>query len=395
MRIRAAICLLTITSRVALAQGETGMQSVVGRVVHDLCDKRVALLGESSLHAFGETLAFKAEVTRRLVNECHYNVFLIESGAYDFLEIAKTLGAHRSVDDSTVEAAIGGIWANQDMAALVPFLAEKANAGALMLAGLDDQLSRGTWAQRGMAKELTAHLQSSERSTCLAILERHMLWQYSADAPFGPADKARILGCIDKIDASLSRVAAPRQRSEGDYDRAMLDNLRRMFARELRDSSADLKTRLFNDRDSSMYRNFRWWSSRFPSRAKVIVWTATVHAAKSLRGVPGSEKQMPMGSYIQHEFGDGAFVLAFSARSGRYRLSRQPERTLTPAPDTTLEGRLLANKDADTRYVGHAELRQLGAIAARPFSQDFALTKWDEVFDGIVVFREERPPRLR
>jgi erythromycin esterase-like protein len=389
--IRRALCLLTITSAATLAQPEPSMQRVVEQVVHDLCDKRVALLSEPNAHAFGKTLAFKVEVARRLINECHYNAFLIESGAYDFLEIDKTPRAHGSVDSTMVAAAIGGIWANQDMAVLVPFLAEKANAGKLTLGGLDDQLGRGTWAQRRMPEELADHLTGADQAACLAILQRHMLWQYTAEAPFGPADKARILGCVDEIDSSLSHAG---ERSAPEYDRAMLDNLRRTFAREFRDSTSDLDTQLYNERDSSMYQNFRWWLSRLPGRSKIIVWTATVHASKSLRGVPGYENHVSMGSYLHRDFGDDAFVLAFSAAGGTSRFSRQSERTLADAPDSSLEARALAKTDAGMRYLRRLELRRLGTIAARPFGGDFKRANWDDVFDGIVVFGEERPPRL-
>jgi len=391
INIRFALCAFTIASRAALAQPEPGMRAAVEAVVHDLCGKRVALLGEPSTHAFGKALVFKVEVVRRLINECHYNAFLIESGAYDFLEIARTLRAHRMVGDSTISAAIGGIWANQDMAALVPFLAEKANAGTLTLGGLDDQLSAGTWAQHRMPEYLANHLTGADRAACLAILERHMLWQYTDNAPFGPADKARILGCVDKIETKPSRAG---DKATGEYDRAMLDNLRRTFARELRGSTPDLETRLLNERDSSMYRNFRWWSLRLPVRSKIIVWTATVHASKSLRSVRGHENQVSLGSFIHRDFGDDALVLAFSASGGTYGLNRQPEHVLAPSPDSSLEARVLAETDADTRYFGRRELRQLGPIAARPFRVDFKRANWADVFDGIVVFREERAPRL-
>lgn len=33
-------------------------------------------------------------------------------------------------------------------------------------------------------------------------------------------------------------------------------------------------------------------------------------------------------------------------------------------------------------------------VAARPTSSDFKTAQWDEVLDGIVIFREERPPEF-
>ena len=49
------------------------------------------------------------------------------------------------------------------------------------------------------------------------------------------------------------------------------------------------------------------------------MWTATLHAAKSLCGVSGSERNVSMGSLLHRDFGTDAFVLAFSAVSGTVR----------------------------------------------------------------------------
>jgi erythromycin esterase-like protein len=51
-----------------------------GLIVRELCGKNVALLGESPLHGFGKTLQFKVGLVRRLIDECHYNAFFMESG---------------------------------------------------------------------------------------------------------------------------------------------------------------------------------------------------------------------------------------------------------------------------------------------------------------------------
>lgn len=184
--------------------GQPAMQSEIDAVVHDLCGKRVALLGESPLHGFGKTLEFKAELVRRLVDQCHYRAFFIESGIYDFLNIEKRLKSGERVDEVMVAAGIGGLWANREVEALIPFLLKEAQAGALVLGGLDDQLGRGTWAQREMPAELTSYLQGDDRPRCLAVLQKHLLWQYSSEAPYGPKDKALILDCLDKIDAAAA-----------------------------------------------------------------------------------------------------------------------------------------------------------------------------------------------
>ena len=74
---------------------------IVDRIVHDVCAKRVALLGESPTHGFGESLQLEVEIARRLVDECHFNAFIVESGAYDFLKFRKS---RRLAGRSTVPA---------------------------------------------------------------------------------------------------------------------------------------------------------------------------------------------------------------------------------------------------------------------------------------------------
>jgi erythromycin esterase-like protein len=344
------------------------------------------------MHGFGKTLQFKVDVARRLVDECHYTAFFIESGAYDFLHIQKLLKSGQTVTRPMLVAAIGGLWDTREVEPLVPYLLEKAQRGDLVLGGLDDQLGRGTYAQQQMPADLAEFLQGDEKARCLAILQRHTLWQYGSDAPYGPKDKALILGCLDQIE---SGVSAPSAGAGRDYVMAMIENLKRTFARDFRPeapSSLDPNIEDFNDRDRSMYVNFKWFMARLPAKAKVIVWTATSHAAKDLSGVPGQEKFVPLGLYIRHDFNGEAFALGISAASGSYGMARQPVRPLAAAPANSLEGRALDDGGADVRYLDARRIRDLGSVPARPLGPDFKTARWGDVLDGLVVFREERPP---
>ena len=372
-RIARLIALLCLCTGVRAAETD--------RVVSDLCGKSVAMLGESPLHGFGKTLEFKVELVRRLVGECHFNAFFIESGIYDFLNIQRRLRSGQEVTEPMVAAAIGGLWATREVQPLIPFLLEKAKSGNVVLGGLDDQLGRGTWAQRDLPADLTEHLTDEAKSRCLAILQRHTLWQYGSDSPYGPKDKALILGCLDRVDAS-------------EYDAAMVDSLKRLFARDFRaDVPAGADTRLLdgNDRDRSMYLNFQWLMARLPARSKVIVWAATTHVAKELSGVSGAEGMVSFGSYVRREFGDRAFTLGFSAYSGSYAMTGQPVRQLSAAPENSLDGRTSAD---GVNYVSLGELRKMGPIPARALGAGFKTARWDEVVDGMVVFREERAPEF-
>ncbi len=330
--------------------------SAADPVLRDLCGKRVALLGESPLHGFGKTLEYKAGLVRSLIDQCHYNAFFIESGIYDFLNIESRLKAGQDVTEPMLAAAIGGLWATREVQPLIPFLLERAKAGRLTLGGLDDQLGRGTWAQREMPAALM-------RGRCLAIFQKHMLWQYTAAAPYSPQDKTLMLGCLDQLGSN-----------------AMVDNLRRLLDRDFQPSDASA-------RDRSMYLNFEWWIRRLPPRRKVIVWAATTHLAKQ-----GTEA-VPLGSYLHREFGSRAFVLGFSAYSGSYAMTGQRPHTLPAAPANSLEAVAFAGRQSDSAYLSPRTLRKCGPVPARQ-GASFKTARWDEIVDSLLIFREERPPEF-
>ena len=360
-------------------------------VVHALCGKSVALLGESPVHGFGKTLEFKVELVRRLIDECHYNAFFIESGFYDFLNIQKRLNSDQEVTEPMISAAIGGLWATHEVQPVIPFLLDRAKSGRVILGGLDDQLQRETYAQREMASDLVEYLEGDEKARCLATLQRHALWQYTDDSPYGPKDKALILGCLDSIEKRPSSAAPLRE-----YYTEMVESLKRRLAWDFRQvvpKGVDESILDRNDRDHWMYVNFQWLLSRLPAHSKVIVWAANVHVAKELSGVPGEEGLVPFGFYVRREFKSRAFALGFSAYSGSYAMTGQPVRQLSVAPDDSLEAQALAGRDSDTIYISLKQLRKFGSVGARPLGTSFKTAQWDDVLDGLVVFHEERAPQ--
>ena len=362
--------------------------------VHALCGQSVAMLGESPVHGFGKTLEFKVELVRRLVDECHYNALFVESGIYDYINIQKKLKSGQDVSDSMISTAIGGLWATREVQPLIPFLREKVKAGSLTLGGLDDQIERGTYAQHEMPSDLVQYLPGNERSQCLAILQKHMLWQYTDDAPYSPSDKAKIVGCLDRIDA---RLLLPEESNKSwvEEDKAMIASFKRNLARDFVENDftrSGQELMWINDRERSMYLNFQWLLSRLPRHSRVIVWAATVHLAKALSVVKGFEGRVPLGSYIRQDFGDRAFSLGFSAYAGDYEFIRPPVHDLSTAPHNSIESRSFANHDSDTVYISLKQLRKFGSVEARPLGTDFKIAHWDQIVDGLIVFRKERAP---
>ena len=366
---------------------------VMDPVVRAMCGKRIALLGEPPIHGFGKTLDFKVQLVRRLVEECHYNALFVESGIYDYLHIERQLRSGKGVPDAMIAASIGGLWANREVAALVPFLRKRVNAGNLKLGGLDDQIGAGTYASQEMPFDLVRSLPEDEKSRCLPILRRHMLWQYTQEAPYSPPDKAKLVGCLDELAAGLSHAEAGTGTAE--ESRAMIDSLQRNLARNFTEddfTKKDQELRWVNDRDRSMYLNFTWLLARLPPHSKVIVWAATVHTAKNLSDVEDLGGRVPLGSYLERDFGRQAFSLGFSAYSGAYAFTHQPVQHLNDAPPLSLEGKVFARSGSDAVYLSRKQLRGYRFVAARPLGPDFETAHWDQVVDGLVVFREERAP---
>ncbi|WP_426732349.1 erythromycin esterase family protein [Myxococcus faecalis] len=367
----------------------------VDRVVRDLCDKRVALLGEDSHHGSARTLEVKVELTRRLVEECRYDAFFIEAGVYDFLRIQERLDAGQPITEDMVADAVEGMWANEEVAPLVPLLTRWLRAGTVVAGGLDDQVNRGTYAQREMAPELLPALADPRRAGCGEEIERYMSWRYDDAHRFTAASAARIQGCWAELAAGAST-----SRSHG----WMARNLERFFARQVavmsrppppEGSPTDWST--FNDRDQSMFANLQWHLSRSPGPRKAIVWLATVHAAKDLEHLDdGGGPPVPFGSHVRARFGEQAFVLGFSALQGKYSLASTPRTyDLEPARADSLEAWALSSPSADSRYVDAHQLREIGTRVARAVNYRWMMAPWDTVIDGLLVFREEAPPRPR
>ncbi len=323
------------------------------------------------------------------MNECHFGALFVESGIYDFVNIERRLSAEQEVSPAMLSAAFG-LWGPPRTEPLLPFLLERARAGKLVLGGLDDQIGRGTYAQLEMPDHLLRYLRGDTRRACLSVLTRYTKWQYTDDAPYNRKENAAILGCLRMLDAAAASSPA----TEATVDRQLLASLTRDFRRDFPESGAtgaDTTFRTSNARDSSMYQNFEWLSSRLPRRTKVIVWAATTHIAKRLSSVPGKLTQVPFTQLGGAKLHDKVFVLAFTAGSGTYGMPRQTVRELSEAPDTTLEGRALRDSPNDMVYVGPQELASLGTVSARLASVDFTKARWANAFDAVVVIRRENP----
>lgn len=371
------------SASVTSAAASTGPEAQIRRLVGSLCDKQVVLLGEAD-HGDGRSWQIKSSIVRALVASCGFNAVAFESGMYDFLalEAAYQAGTATRAD---LASAIGAIWSGaRQMQPLVSDLHSWSSSGSVRVLGIDDQIhSTAYFAQRGLPAALTAHLADRRGAQCEAGLFRHTTWAYDDAHPFDEQANERLLACLDEVGVALqSRLRSPQRFGE----LAMAESLHRFLSRSFVSDAAES----FNARDASMFQNLRWHLDRLGPETRLIVWTAGIHAARTLEPIEAYRGRIPLGG----QFGaldDGRLAsIGFTAASGASQPRGRPRLVLDPAPADSLEGRALGDGQA-LRYLDADALAGFGAIAARPLGHRYHRARWDQVFDGLVVLREEMP----
>jgi erythromycin esterase-like protein len=174
----------------------------------------------------------------------------------------------------------------------------------------------------------------------------------------------------------------------------MLDNLAGYFARER--AAAERGAAPAPDRDLVMAQNLAWWSARLPNDAKIVVWTATVHAARAPGAQPSLPRGVPpFGARLAERWEDQLAVIGFTALQGQWSRAGRPSQPLTSVPPNALEARALGaatpNDAAGWAYLDRATLRSLGSVPSRLFG-NVTTTDWSTAFDGVLVIRDEGAP---
>lgn len=358
------------------------------RLVRDVCNKRVVLLGEDAHHAGGGTLAAKTVLVSRLIDECGFSAVVFEASLPEFVDLSRAFAAGKA-SPARVADAIGGLWSvASESDPLIEALFERASRKQVVLAGLDGQIgSTNLYVQTELADELAGTLADPRRSACRAELQRFARWQYDDASPFDDATRARLRACLTEVKTAVSG----RTRSTA-ADEAAAMAAAWQSAIEASDPTLSPSAG-FNARDRAMHQALQWHVARLPRDSKILVWCATVHAARSLRGVPALAEQVPLGSYVHRDFGDAAAAIGISAQGGSYGRGKAPATVLVAAPAASLEARAFASDGAsDFGYLGRADLAQYGPGTARALDYSkLTDATWHEIIDGLLVLREEHP----
>jgi erythromycin esterase-like protein len=368
---------------------DTGDADALTDVTHDLCDRQTVMLGESATHGDAHTETFKVALVERLVNECGFDSVFFESSHYEFLNIARRIRTGQTVSVDQVSSAVGGLWKfDQEFQPLVPFLLARAQAGQISLGGIDDQLGQvgQDYANVEMVTELTGFLPLQPRQDCRLALHRHIYSDYTKDAPYSKSDRSQITTCLSDIQhiVAADRTTDLAGREE---KQEMVSAVQRWISRDFASNAEWIV-----ERDRSMFQNFEWLRRQQSWRHKVILWAATVHIAKQGDPAWADRTGRNFGSYVHQEYGVGAFSLGFSALTGSYREGRRDVHEMPAAPPDSLEEQAMRRSGLNEVYVGSAHLAAMGTLPGAIFRHSYQTFPWANLLDGVVIFRQERPP---
>jgi len=343
------------------------------QAVATLCDKRVALLGELPSHGEARAFAGKASVAKALVERCGFDAVLFEAPLYEFVALEPAFKAHKA-STAQLDDAIGGFWAAKELADWRAWLLRSANQGRLRIGGIDDQVSASSTLTRASLPSLVAkYLPESDRAACVATVRRNLEWTYDEQHDFDDREKRALGRCSGT--AAAASVDAP-----GD-DGLLLANFDGMVQRQIGATSAI-------ERDAAMQRNVLWYLRRLPPEAKVVVWTANVHAAKRSGGL----QWKPMGAWLAESSGDSVGSVAFTALGGQSARAGGKAQALAPLGPESLEAKLLGG-GREEAFAAAPALRDLGVIESRLYGTP-SKDEWATRFDGVVVYRTEKAPTV-
>jgi erythromycin esterase-like protein len=366
----ASVALLPVGT-VARAQGRAA-QSIVDGVVNAVCQKQIVLLGELPTHGEAHTFDAKSKIADRLIAQCGFTAILFEAAIYDFIGLERAAET-RTATSEQLDNAIGRFWWTRELTPWRRALFEAATRQRVVAGGLDDQVSiTSHYAQSALPRLVAAASSESTATECRQTVSRNVGWTYDAKNLFDEREQLRLQQC-----ARNAADAAAANRSLDAADRVMLESFARYADRQ--------RQGVTSGRDESMYRNLVWYLERLPANSRVVIWTATVHAARQR----GSLSEVPLGARVAERWGDRVGAVGFTAYAGYTSRAGRPASPISDAPPESLEA--TATSESAWALLDSEKLRAIGRVSSRLLGK-FVSETWSDYFDAVVVIRQEVAP---
>jgi erythromycin esterase-like protein len=297
---------------------------------------------------------------------------LFEAPIYDFIGLERAVET-RTATPEQLDNAIGRFWWTRELTPWRRALFEAATRQRVVVGGLDDQVSITSHYAEAVLPRLIAAASSERTATeCRQTVSRHVGWTYDAKNPFDEREQLRLQQC-----ARNAADTAAANRSLDAADRVMLESFARYADRQ--------RVGVTAGRDESMYRNLVWYLERLPANSRVVIWTATVHAARQR----GSLSEVPLGARVVERWGDRVGTVGFTAYAGYTSRAGRPASPISDAPPESLEA--TATSESAWALLDSEKLRAIGRVPSRLLGK-FVSETWSDYFDAVVVIRQEVAP---
>ena len=372
------LCLTTACQRIENITAAPTNIDALSQAKDTICDKQIVLLGEGPNHGEGTTEIFKSKLTKSLVSDCGFELILFEASFYEFIRLNERVTQGVQLNQDDIGTAIGGLWRyDTQMQSLIAFMVDAVNTGKLALGGIDDQLGgRGQdFTNYALPGVLMSHLDVEIRESCQKLLEQRSIYSFPKEQPYNWAKKNELLSCLENDNEKVTSpdVTAMRKSVERFIDRDFEDNKNQ-----------------FQGREDSMYGNFEMLYAAWNTPPKTIIWSSTVHVTKSRKALQFIEGPT-LGERIKTTFENDSYVIGFSALTGSHRLMGGKDAKLPEAPPNSIEKISLKGKAVEDVFLDTKELAAFGLAPAAAIKNSYQEENWNELLDGLVIFREQTP----
>lgn len=353
---------------------------------------RIVLLGEVD-HGSGSDFLAKSRLVRFLHQELGFDVLAFEAGLYGMTVAWDSLQSG-AAPRQAMAAGAWGFWANSEQTqSLIHYVAEQARGERpIELAGFDNQfMPHG--ASTHFAQDLASFLADrglpgplvQPASPSRLVLESLATMRYRREEEPLPDSTTRssFLSALNETIAVAAALNDDTARYWTQVLRGTACHARRVFAEMAGDPNLGPNCL----RDWQMAENLIWLANERYSGRRIIVWSATVHAARMPEIPPAGGSGPSMGQRIGDVFGPKSYVIgvtSFRSAAGQFVPDQHPlpefeELMATAGFDYGLLD--LRRARTEGNWAG-------GEFLARAISHTTTSAVWSELLDALLFVRE-------